>query len=119
MTPLRQSPKPSAPWTDFTGALGPPASHTHLAGDLCRAGPARQASTRVRVADLTFSLRVGPGCQAPPPSCQPPCRAPRRRERSLRGRCGQPAAALAVQLYKDHVHALLRYLAHLVSPRRD
>jgi hypothetical protein len=84
-----------------------------------RAGPARQARTRARITDLTFSLCGGPGCQAPPPSRQPPCRVRRRQERSSRGRCGQPAAALAAQLYKDHVHALLLCLAHLVSPRRD
>jgi hypothetical protein len=74
---------------------------------------------RARVTDLMFSLRVGPGCQAPPPSRQPPCRVRRRRERSSRGRCGQPATALAAQLYTDHAHALLLCLAHLVSPRRD
>jgi hypothetical protein len=91
----------------------------HLARNLCRAGPARQVSTRARVADLAFSLRVGPGCQAPPPSRQQPCRVRRRRERGSCGRCGQPADALAAQLYKDQVHALLRYLGHLVSPRRD
>jgi hypothetical protein len=117
-TPHRQSPRPGAPRMDLTSALGPPAiAPTSRAISATRVPHVRLL--RARVADLAFSLLVGPGCQAPPPSRQQPCRVRRRREQSSRGCCGQPADALAAQLYKDQVHVLLRYLAHLVSPRRD
>jgi hypothetical protein len=53
---------------------------------------------------------------APPTSRQPPYRVRRRRARSSRGRCGQPAVVLTSQLYKAHAHAMFLCLAHLVSP---
>ena len=66
-TPHRQSPRPGAPRMDLTSALGPPAiAPTSRAISATRVPHVRLL--RARVADLAFSLRVGPGCQAPPPS---------------------------------------------------
>jgi hypothetical protein len=98
---------------------GPVRSHTPSSLCLCRAGPARQASTRARRRSCVLAA-CGPWLSgATSLSRQQPCRVRRRRERNSRGRCGQPADSLAAQLYKDQVHALLRYPTHLVSPQRD